>query len=508
MLTLDFFGTPHVRRDDREIRFDTRKATALLAVLAVSGREQSRDALAALLWPDLDRTRARSALRRTLSVTAAAVPEVTADSAAVRLELSGVRCDVIEFRRLAESDDRQDWTQAAGLVAGGFLEGFALRDSPAFEDWQHAEAQAFDEDLALLLGMLATAAARAGDYSSALGHARRRLTVEPLSEPAHVDVIRLAAWSGDRPGALQAYRDLVRVLDDELGVAPLPSTAALHEGIRGGSMPSTPSERRAADAVAPASDITRQVLAAVAVIGTPADADLIRSVAGRDEAEVTAALADAVGRGLLVHEREAEAYRVADALIAATAEAELSLARRRLLHGRAAEVLARRSGADPTNAASELVGLHFADAGRDHEAASWFIRSAEAAASRHAHREALEAWRSALAAGRDKVEVPVALGTTLVRLGRYAEALVALGRAAEREGDDEAALAAAREALDLAEEHGDRQGIAALRSHLADLLHAAGRDEEAMAEQRRWAEAFAEVSAPDLGSSTWTLTEW
>jgi hypothetical protein len=52
--------------------FDTRKATALLALLAVTGREQSREQLADLLWPEADRAKGRASLRRTLSVTAAA----------------------------------------------------------------------------------------------------------------------------------------------------------------------------------------------------------------------------------------------------------------------------------------------------------------------------------------------------------------------------------------------------------------------------------------------------
>ena len=71
-LDLALLGPPAVTRDGGPVSFDTRKATAVLALLAVHGHELSRERLAALLWPEADATRARASLRRTLSVTAAA----------------------------------------------------------------------------------------------------------------------------------------------------------------------------------------------------------------------------------------------------------------------------------------------------------------------------------------------------------------------------------------------------------------------------------------------------
>ena len=47
---------------------DTRKAVAIVAYLAATRRPASREAIAALLWPEADDPGARGALRRTLSV--------------------------------------------------------------------------------------------------------------------------------------------------------------------------------------------------------------------------------------------------------------------------------------------------------------------------------------------------------------------------------------------------------------------------------------------------------
>ena len=66
-LTIYLLGTPRFERNGENINLDTRKASALIAYLAIAKQRQSRDTLAALLWPEFDQTHARATLRRTLS---------------------------------------------------------------------------------------------------------------------------------------------------------------------------------------------------------------------------------------------------------------------------------------------------------------------------------------------------------------------------------------------------------------------------------------------------------
>ncbi len=70
---LHFLGPPRIERDDQILEVDTRKVTALLAYLALSGERPSRDFLAAFLWPEFDDRRAKAALCRTLSALKTAV---------------------------------------------------------------------------------------------------------------------------------------------------------------------------------------------------------------------------------------------------------------------------------------------------------------------------------------------------------------------------------------------------------------------------------------------------
>ena len=234
-LDLALLGPPVITRSGAPVSFDTRKATAVLALLAADHHELSRERLAALLWPDADAVRARASLRRTLSVTAAAAgPGLLVTRTAVALDASRVRVDVTEFEALAAGPDPGQLDRAVALYRDDFLAGFALRDCPEFDDWQAETADRLRQRLAGTLDRLVAACAAAGDLDRATGHARRWLGLDPLHEPAHQALIRLLAWTGQRSAALRGYRTLVRILDTELAVRPLPETTQLYDDIRAG----------------------------------------------------------------------------------------------------------------------------------------------------------------------------------------------------------------------------------------------------------------------------------
>lgn len=228
-------GPPRVLRDGELVGFDTRKATALLAHLALSDRPRPRDALADLLWPDADLDSARGALRRTLSVLRSGIGaehvEATRDHVRL-LRGGGLTIDVDRFRQ---------WRRDGGLVAavaayqGDLLEGFVVRGAPGFEEWLAGEAEGLRRELTAALSALALRQEAAGDLPAAVSSVRRWLAVDPLHEPAHQALIRLLAASGDRAGALAQYRECVRTLSRELGVPPLSETSRLYDEINRGT---------------------------------------------------------------------------------------------------------------------------------------------------------------------------------------------------------------------------------------------------------------------------------
>ncbi|MDP9364030.1 MAG: AAA family ATPase [Chloroflexota bacterium] len=243
---LFFLGSPRIERGGVPVDVDTRKAIALAAYLALSRQRQSRDVLAALLWPEYEEGRA--ALRRTLSVLKKALGEgsLDVDRASVGLDWNGhpwVDVDLFQ-RRLAERlAHRHPETEtcpaclkslkeAVALYRGDFLAGFTLRDCPDFDDWRFFEAEDLRRGLAGALEQLARFLGAQGDLESAIAYARRWLGLDPLHEPAHRSLMELYARAGQRAAALRQYRECVRVLDQELGVAPLEATTQLYQAIK------------------------------------------------------------------------------------------------------------------------------------------------------------------------------------------------------------------------------------------------------------------------------------
>ncbi len=235
-MTVRLLGSPEIRSDGTRVEVDTRKAIALLAYLAVSGPAVTRDHAAALLWPDHDHSRARAALRRTLSTLRRAIGDQHIDATRQRIELvmAGLDVDVLRFQDLASAADPASLGEAWELYRGDLLLGFGLRDSPGFDDWQRRETERLRTVAGDVLDRLALLSEQGGSLAEAAQYLEARLSLDPLSEPTHRRLMELEARRGERGAAVARYRTLVRTLSDELGVEPLEETTTVYEAIRRG----------------------------------------------------------------------------------------------------------------------------------------------------------------------------------------------------------------------------------------------------------------------------------
>ncbi len=157
--------------------------------------------------------------------------------------------------------------------------------------------------------------------------------------------------------------------------------------------------------MASVSETGAQVLSAAAVIGGSFEPWLVRATSGRTEDETVEALDELLRRGLVreVGDGEATAYDFAHARFRDAAYDGLSLARRRLLHSRAAQAIrATPPGRDERSRLAQ-VATHERAAGRDADAAETFRLAGIAARSVYALHEAGSHLETALALGHPDV---------------------------------------------------------------------------------------------------------
>ncbi len=247
-LRLFLLGPPRVEHDGVQLEFDTRKNLALIAYLAVTDQSHSREAIVTLLWPELEPSRARAGLRRNLSNLRKALSGelLVADREEVGLDASaGFWLDVAEFRRLLQASEthcppERDvcpnclaiLAKATELYRGDFLEGFSLRDSIAFDEWQFFETEGLQQELAAALERQVRGHSARRTYSTAIPYARRWLALDPLHEPAHRHLMQLYANTGQRAAALRQHQECTRILEQEVGLSPSAETNALYQKIR------------------------------------------------------------------------------------------------------------------------------------------------------------------------------------------------------------------------------------------------------------------------------------
>lgn len=242
-LALSFLGVPELILDNTPVTTDRRKVVALLAYLSVNRGTYTREFLSGLLWPDYDQAKAFSNLRRTIWEVHQVLGEgwLIADRDSVQLNVeSQIDLDIAQFQDLlARSQEQSDSTlrvpflsDAAKLYRNHFLTGFSIKDAFPFNEWAYAESEELCRQLADALTTLSEDYCSLGQAEKAIPHARRLISLDPLNESTHRQLMSVYLQAGQPNAALKQYQTCEQLLRKELNLDPQPETRELYKKTR------------------------------------------------------------------------------------------------------------------------------------------------------------------------------------------------------------------------------------------------------------------------------------
>ena len=290
-LCFRLLGPPEVRHGDQVLLFSTRKELALLIYLAVEGRIHERKALSEQFWPEGDALHGRAALRITLHHLRHLLGEDTGSDSLPHLLIhrdtlglnftSALALDVqplheawvLAHTTLTVPEDARrtllaDLQRASGLPHGEFLEGFSLRDAPAFDDWVRSQREHWYLRTNEVFDRLSHLQFEAGELEAAIETVTRWLALAPLQEDAYRRLMRLHFASGNRTAAWRAYETCQARLASGMQVEPSPETVALASHIRAVTPPRRKEARMSTATPFPAMLLDGQLLGRTTELST------------------------------------------------------------------------------------------------------------------------------------------------------------------------------------------------------------------------------------------------
>ncbi|ADB33087.1 transcriptional regulator, winged helix family [Kribbella flavida DSM 17836] len=226
---------------------EARVRVLLARLLVAPGRVVSADRLVDDLWGDALPSNPANALQTAVSRLRRAI----GTDLVVRRPpgyLLNVPLDAVDSGRFAELGSRARRRTAAERQAALLDEALGLWRGDAYagfadEPFARAAAAALEEQRLVVWEDYAEARLRLGDHAALAGELRHLVEQHPLRERLRAAQLRALHGAGRTTEALDGYRELSRLLRDELGLDPGAELAALHQDILRGE-PSAPSRQQ------------------------------------------------------------------------------------------------------------------------------------------------------------------------------------------------------------------------------------------------------------------------
>lgn len=226
------FEGPASTKAARLLNQPKRVAVLLYVLMSQRGGSTSRDKVIGMFWPESDSSRARNALRQSLSFLRGCL----GDEALIGIGSHGVAvtesvaCDAVQFESLLDADRKEE---ALRLYGGELLPGFYGGGSIAFTEWLERRRQHLGQRAAKAAWDLSAECEARGDLPDAAFWGKRALALSPFSESEVQRLLRLLERAGDFAGAMRAFHGLQQSLEIEFGTRPSSETAQLATGIKG-----------------------------------------------------------------------------------------------------------------------------------------------------------------------------------------------------------------------------------------------------------------------------------
>lgn len=194
-----------------------------------------KEQIGEIFWPDRSPAKMHSAFHATLfRLRKVLFPDcVILDSDRYRLNPEiQLWYDVTEFIRLLEEAERsqsepaavQLYQQAINLYQGDYLAQF-------YSEWCAPERERLQERYLNAVDILLGTYMRQEKYDQAAALCQRALIIDPYREALYRRLMECASLTGDRATAIRYYQQCVKMLEEDMGVEPMPETQALYEQI-------------------------------------------------------------------------------------------------------------------------------------------------------------------------------------------------------------------------------------------------------------------------------------
>ena len=210
------------------------KSVALLAYLALAapGRYQRRDKLVGLLWPELDQSHARAALRKAVLMVRSTLGDETLlgrGDEELLLAPDRLWCDAADF---CASADSGKLAKALKLYRGDLMPGFHLAGCAELGMWLDDQRGQLIERASAAAWAMARRLEEDSEFTEAGNLARMAVRYVWSDERVLRRAMLMLQRLGDRAGALRLFEDVARRLRAELETEPSGETVQLASTIR------------------------------------------------------------------------------------------------------------------------------------------------------------------------------------------------------------------------------------------------------------------------------------